>query len=626
MSADDGVDLSFLHGGGEMGARMRAAGWALTPLGPARSWPQSLKTAVRIMLTSRQAMFVWWGDQLINLYNDAYKAIVGGKHPAVLGQPASVVWREIWDQVGPRVETVLTGDAGTYDEALLLIMERHGYPEETYYTFSYSPIPNDGGGTGGIICANTDDTQRIIGQRQLGLLKDLASEMSDARTVAEACRAAARALATAPRDLPFAALYLLDDKARTVTLAGTAGIASGHVAAPEAASLDDEAFWPFRSAIGQGDASIVDGLSGRGADLPRGDWDRPPVKAAMLPILPRGAQGQAGILVAGLNPYRPYDAAYGDFLALVGGQIAAGIANAEAHQEERRRVEALAELDRAKTNFLSNASHELRTPLTLMLAPLEGLLEGTPTAEMVLANRQELALMHRNGLRLLKLVNTLLDFSRIEAGRVQASYEPVDLALLTGELSSVFRSAMERAGLRFVVDCPPLPMPVHVDREMWEKIVLNLLSNAFKYTFQGEVVVALRAAPGGDSVTVTVRLGSDHLPPDRIGAARSSSSIDQADAFLEEMRHWGGVADAAPGSGGLGEDLPAPTGDGRPFVLLADDNADMRHYVGRLLGARFDVQSVEDGEAAFEAALRRRPDLVLSDVMMPRLDGFGLLR
>src|SRR5690349_8644562 len=131
--------FSFLAGGGELGELMHRKDWSETPLGPVERWPQALKTAVRIMLTSRQPMFVWWGDELINLYNDAYKAIVGGKHPEALGQPASWVWREIWDQVMPRAQAALGGTEGTYDEALLLIMERYGYPEETYYTFSYSP-------------------------------------------------------------------------------------------------------------------------------------------------------------------------------------------------------------------------------------------------------------------------------------------------------------------------------------------------------------------------------------------------------------------------------------------------------------------------------------------------------
>jgi len=119
-------------GDGELAALMRGRDWAATPLGPVEHWPQSLKTCVRIMLTSRQPMFVWWGDDLINLYNDAYTTILQGKHPLALGQPASQVWHEIWDQVGPRAASALQRNEGTYDEALLLIMQRNGYPEETY--------------------------------------------------------------------------------------------------------------------------------------------------------------------------------------------------------------------------------------------------------------------------------------------------------------------------------------------------------------------------------------------------------------------------------------------------------------------------------------------------------------
>src|SRR5690349_11855215 len=206
----DNVSAGFLAGGGELGARMRAIDWSQTSLGPAATWPQSLKTCVRIILTSRQPMFVWWGEQLINLYNDAYKSIVGGKHPAALGQPARVVWQEIWDQVWPRVRAAMSEDTGTYDEALLLVMHRNGYPEETYYTFSYSPVSNDEGGVGGIFCANSDDTQRIIGERQLALLRELAARTSNARTVEQACEQSAASLQTNLRDLPFALIYLLD--------------------------------------------------------------------------------------------------------------------------------------------------------------------------------------------------------------------------------------------------------------------------------------------------------------------------------------------------------------------------------------------------------------------------------
>ena len=240
---DNRLDRNDTHtvfaGDSELAIRMRAIDWSTTPLGSVDAWPQSLKTCVRIVLTSRQPMFVWWGDSLINLYNDAYKAIVGGKHPAALGQPAAVVWREIWDQVGPRAETTMRGSAGTYDEALLLIMERHGYKEETYYTFSYSPVPNDSGGTGGLICANTDDTRRIIGERQMALLRDLAARTADARTLEAACEMSARSLEAGARDLPFAAVYLADADGRTFTRTGAAGLEGHDAALPEMVHVFD---------------------------------------------------------------------------------------------------------------------------------------------------------------------------------------------------------------------------------------------------------------------------------------------------------------------------------------------------------------------------------------------------
>ena len=195
------------------------------------------------------------------------------------------------------------------------------------------------------------------------------------------------------------------------------------------------------------------------------------------------------MIVAALNPYRPLDVSYAGFINLVAGQIAASIANARAYSAEKKRAEALAEIDRAKTAFFSNVSHEFRTPLTLMLGPLHDLLSRSQTHLSPTA-KEQLDLVSRNGARLLRLVNTLLDFSRLEAGRVQAVYLATDLARFTSELASVFRSATDKAGLRLIVDCSDLGEPVYVDRDMWEKIVLNLISNAFKFTFEGEIAVS----------------------------------------------------------------------------------------------------------------------------------------
>ncbi|MEH1821827.1 MAG: ATP-binding protein [Nostoc sp.] len=691
------ADVNFLLGGGEMGARMRELDWSKTSLGPTQHWPQSLKTAVRIMLTSRQAMFVWWGKELINLYNDAYKAIIGGKHPEALGQPASYVWREIWDQVGPRAESAMLNNEGTYDEALLLIMERNGYPEETYYTFSYSPVPNDQGETGGIICANTDDTQRIIGERQLALLRELAARTADARTFDEACTVSASCLESNPYDLPFAMIYLVDPDKQEVFLAGTCRIEQNHLAVPQTVALDADGIWPFAEVIETHQTKLISDLDVSFNSLPCGVWQRSPHQAIAVPIAPSGQTGKAGILIAGLNPFRLFDDNYQGFIDLVAAQIAASIANAQAYEEERKRAEALAEIDRAKTVFFSNVSHEFRTPLTLMLGPLEDTLTNCATL-LPAKEREQLEMVQRNGLRLLKLVNSLLDFSRIEAGRVQASYEPTNLATFTAELASVFRSAVERAGMQLSVNCPSLPAQVYVDREMWEKIVLNLLSNAFKFTMAGEIAVSLqwsndhiefavkdtgigipaaeiphlferfhrvKGAQGrtfegsgiglslvqelvqmhggkvdvtsvlsaGSCFTVSIPTGYAHLPPDRISAPRTlASTALGATPYLEEALRWLPEDVGEQGSRGAREEntsfSPLPLRSSTPSarILLADDNADMRDYVKRLLSPQYEVESVPNGLAALDSARGRVPDLILTDVMMPGLDGFGLLQ
>jgi DNA replication protein DnaC len=238
--------------------------------------------------------------------------------------------------------------------------------------------------------------------------------------------------------------------------------------------------WPLADVVTHQTFQLVDNLEARfAASLPSGAWDKGPQQAAIIPIPSRGETGRPGVLVAGLNPFRQFDDTYRNFLVLAAGEIAASFANAQAYEDERRRAEALAEIDRAKTLFFSNVSHEFSTPLTLMLSPLEEVL-AKPPSQVSPDNRALIEVAHRNSLRLLKLVNSLLDFSRIEAGRAQATYEATDLANLTSDLASNFRSACERAGLRLVIDCPPLIESVYVDRDMWEKMVLNLLSNAFK--------------------------------------------------------------------------------------------------------------------------------------------------
>ena len=225
-------------GDSEMARRMRAFDWSHHELGSPTTWPQSLKTAIRIILTSRQPMFAWWGSRLVNLYNDAYIPVLGAKHPDALGKHAPAIWHEIWHVVGPRAEQALSRDEGTYDEALLLLMERNGYVEETYFTFSYSPIVDEEGGYGGIFSPVTEETQRIIGERQLALLRELSVRTADARTWQDACTLSAAALATNPHDIYWALLYMIDAEKNAAVLAAAAGVEPGSRAAPLVVPLD----------------------------------------------------------------------------------------------------------------------------------------------------------------------------------------------------------------------------------------------------------------------------------------------------------------------------------------------------------------------------------------------------
>ncbi len=683
--------------GGEMGQRMRDFDWSQTPLGPPALWPRSLRTAVQIMLGSRYAMWIGWGPELTFFYNDAYRPTLGTKHPWALGKPSREVWKEIWDDIGPRIDEVLTTGRATYDQDLPLILQRSGYPEETFHTFSYSPVPDDSGGIGGLLCVVIEDTDRFIGERRLRVLREIGTGLAGRQTAANLFSAIRDCLATNRRDLPFTLIYLLESEGKHAELACSTGIDANHRAAPPLLALDASE-WPIKQAFAESRSVIVDDLAARFGDLPAGDWDIPPRRAIVIPIAEQAQSQPAGVMIIGLNPYRPLDDAYRGFIDLLAGQIAAGLADVRVYEREKRRAEALAEIDRAKTTFFSNASHEFRTPLTLMLSPLEDILSRSPPTGEVTIDREQIELVCRNGLRLLKLVNTLLDFSRLEAGRIQAHYEPTDLIAHTADLARTFQSAMDKAGLRYLIDCRPLTGPTFVDRDMWDKIVLNLISNAFKYTFEGEVEVSLRESPDrrhvelrvrdtglgipqeelprlferfhriegqhgrthegtgiglalvqelvrlhggtvhvistpgrGSCFTVSLPVGHAHLPARSIGAARAlPSTAYRAGAFAEEALRWLPGEQPRPEIEIQTELLDpfaatAPAGE-RPFVLVADDNGDMRDYLRRLLSVRYEVVTVVNGKAALEAARRRRPDLILCDVMMPRLDGFGLLR
>jgi PAS domain S-box-containing protein len=685
--------------GGEMGSLIHAHDWAQTPLGPVERWPVALISTLSICLSARFPLAIYWGDEGFLLYNDAWRPILGNKHPWALGQPARAVWPEIWDTIAPLFESVRTTGAATWRNDELLPMQRFGYTEECYFDYTFNPIRDERGNVAGILNIVQETTYRVLNDRRAQLLRELAACSGFAQSEAEACAAISAALATDAADLPFTLLYVVASDGRLARLTGATGLSADSPARVSETDLTTESAihgWPLTDALRSRRPLVIDDVAERFGVIPGSFWPEPTAQALALPVAAAGQEGVAALLVAGVNPRHPLDDAYHHFFGLVAAHIATALTNARAYEEERKRAEALAELDRAKTAFYSNVSHEFRTPLTLMLGPLEDTLaENNLPPEA----HERLEVAHRNSLRLLRLVNTLLDFSRLEAGRIEAAYELTDLAALTAELASVFRSTIERAGMKLIVDCLPLREPVWVDREMWEKIVFNLLSNAFKFTFEGEIEVSLRQSgemaelvvrdtgtgiPAGEiphlferfhrvrgargrtfegsgiglalvqelirlhggaarvesevgcgsRFIVTIPFGKAHLPADRLGAARTLASTSvQGEAYVQEMLRW---LPSEKDEGGVMKDetkadlllhpssfIPHPA----TRILLTDDNADMRDYVRRLLTqSGYEVEAVSDGLAALRAARERTAALVLSDVMMPGLDGFGLLR
>jgi signal transduction histidine kinase len=394
--------------------------------------------------------------------------------------------------VGPEFDRVRRGEAFAIDD-WLLPLDRNGYLENCWFTLSYSPIRDETGGVGGVLAVVAETTGRVEGERRLATLRELARRASEAKTPEQACTNAAEVFATNSIDVPFALIYLLDREGKCAQRVCAVRLPDDHPANLQHVDLatDVDSIWPLNAVSRDGTAHVVTHLPTRTHALPGGPYDEPAHTAIVLPLLRPGLEHPYGVLVAGVSPRRALDDRYRGFFELAADHIATAVTNAVAFEDTRRTAEALAEIDRAKTAFFSNVSHEFRTPLTLMLGPVENLLDETHGA-LTSAQRQDVEILRRNAGRLLKLVNALLDFSQIEAGRTLASYRPTDLTTLTRELAGAFRSPIEHAGLRFDVHCEPIPGPVYVDRDMWEKIVLNLLSNALKFTFAGEIRIELR--------------------------------------------------------------------------------------------------------------------------------------
>jgi len=674
----------FLQSEGEMALQFSRFDWGAHPLGPLEAWPQSLKTAVSLILNSRHPMWIGWGREMSFLYNDAYLHVLGlEKHPWALGRPASEVWAEIWDVCGPLADKVFDDGEASFVDDVRLLMSRGDFLEETFYSFSYSPIRDEFGAVAGLFCPSNDVTSKAVGARRSRTLSELVANALIQKSTAAACASAAATLAKNVNEVPFASLYLVEGEVcrleQTVALPNDDDRLSPRSFSLDRASGLDRASRHVAAAV----ASVVrEGRAKRLSlpripELPMSPDGRPVVEAIVLPMAGRAQTRPLGALVAAINPTRPFDEEYRAFYELVASNIGTAIQNARAAEEEQKRIEMLAEMDRAKTAFFSNVSHEFRTPLTLMLGLLSQLSQTEDDRQRTLVGNAR-----RNALRLLKLVNTLLEFSRLEAGRNDASFAATDLAALTRDIASSFRSAIETAGLRFVIETD-LREPVFVDPSMWERILLNLLSNALKFTFEGEIrvrlcrdenaavlsvsdsgvgiaakelpqlferfhrvrgatsrthegtgiglalvrdlatlhggVVEVESVEGeGTTFRVRIPLGSAHLDAAKISSRDATTYASAVEQYLADVEstvtHVGNPA------------LVPLTAGTRDRILLADDNADLREYVGGILSGRYDVTAVKNGREALTAAQTGSYQLIVSDVMMPEMDGFELLQ
>ncbi|CCH79330.1 Sensor protein [Nostocoides japonicum T1-X7] len=665
----DGRDLlqSLFPGHDDASCLARKVAWSETSVGDPREWPPELTAAIRTVMPSKSPMVLWWGEDLVQIYNDAYRSLLGSKHPQAMGQPAEECWSEIWSDVGPMTAQVLGGGEATYERDLLLLMERHGYVEETYWTFSYSAVRSASGEVLGIFVPSTDVTSDRVVAHRLEAVRELAvlssADFTSSQALAEGVIAV---LSKRRRPLPFAAVYLPDVSGH-LARAASYGLAATSDSLPRL--VEQGGAHPVARVMTSRSSRLETYAADDLAAEPSPLGPKRPTRAYLLPL---GGPDHApeGVVVLGLNPYRRLGELYKTFLTLVTRQLSALFVEVRTAAEERARTATIAALDEAKTAFFANVSHEFRTPLTIALAAARTLRETTLPDEAA----AHVDAIERAARRLNRLVDTLLDFARSESHALVADVHEVDLAELTRDVLGMFRSAVEAAGIALRGDVDETGV-VSTDREAWVKVVGNLVSNAYKFTESGSIDVTLRRR--GDGVVLTVSdtgrgiaaeeaervferfvqvVGRPARGPvgSGIGLAlvRDLVRAQGGDVGLESTVGVGTTvtvtlplaevagSDADLSSLDLGESVggllhepalrlattpsPAATEAEGALLLLVEDNDDLRDYLVRLLSSDgWTVAAFPDVASALR--LERVPDLVLCDVMLPGLSGLDLV-
>jgi signal transduction histidine kinase/ActR/RegA family two-component response regulator len=667
----------FLAGGGRMGALMRSHDWSGSPLGDPATWPDMLKAAVATCLSSRFPMVIWWGPELVMLYNDAWQPILGDtKHPAGLGRPGADSWPETWPIVGAQFESALGGVA-SWSEDLLLASDRHGFIEECYFTYSHSPLRDAAGRVVGVMSAVSETTARVLVERRLRVLRELSNAALEAAGEAKSLQQVAPALlgllCAGNPDVSFAVLYVTgpDERARR----SAAAAVDATLFPPAVAPLDADA-WGIAEALRSRAAVEIEAAPQVSALLPGGAWPEPTRQVVALPLSGSRLERElCGVLLVGANSRLRLDASYRDFLGLVAAQLGGAITALQLREAERAARADAERAGRVKDEFLATLSHELRTPLHAVIGWAQILRADVSDAEQVSA---AVEVIERNAQHQARLIGDLLDISRITSGSMRIERQPVALpAVIAAAIESVTPDA-DAKGVRIEPALEAIPLPVLGDAARIQQVMWNLLVNAIKFTpAGGRIEVALAAAERHAEIRVRddgAGIDPAFLPEIFDRFRQADGSVSRAHGGLglgltlvkQLVELHGGRVRAESAGAGRGAtftlELPlaadtqsaltadaqsarapvaqsarepeaaAPSRSGGNFldgvrVLVIDDDPDSLTMLRRLVedGAG-EVRTAASAEVALQLAARESFDVIVSDIGMPERDGYAFIR
>jgi signal transduction histidine kinase/CheY-like chemotaxis protein len=645
------VSPAFFPPGSVTAELVRSFNWSTTPIGPMSAWPDSLRTTVGLLLNSRHPMFLWWGPELIQFYNDAYLPSFGrGKHPAAMGQRGRDCWQEIWPIISPQIHDVMTLGRPSWNEDALVPIFRNGRIEEVYWTYGYSPVFREDGAVGGTLVVCTETTSRVVAQRRLESIRNLSDQAAATTDVPALLHCGAAVFAQAPEDIPFALVYALDGATSAPWLAASVGLPPD-----DAQRLLDQIFahptiWDgLISAVNR--RALVTTVPG---GLPGGPW---PEATGALYVTPLArSTGEAfGFVVFGISPRLPWDESYRNHLEQLSKHLGVAHARIEASRVRAALLTELESASRAKDEFLAMLGHELRNPLSPIVTALQLMrLRGSSETS------KEQNIIERQVGHLVRLVDDLLDVAKITRGKVELRRETVEIADVIAKAVEMASFLLEQRGHSLHIDVARSGLRWEGDPVRLAQVVANLLTNAARYTDRGGDI-RVGAAVEGDQIVIRVKdngigITAEMLPrifdlftQGKRNPDRSEGGLGIGLALVKNLvaMHGGTVLAISEGHGKGSEftvrlprpvesgDLPAlatthpgpgtTTASVGKRVLLVDDNVDAAELLAELLStAGHTVTIVGDPLVALTVIDDLRPDVAVLDIGLPGMDGYDL--